>query len=139
MSEKVTVTLAEFREICPAFNDVELYPDSLLRPVLKNAQVYISPVNGMGLTRTARELAIYLMTAHLQTLSDLIKSGGTQGTVIASSSIDAISVSLVPPPARNQREYWYNMTIYGQQLLPLLQMKAAPGIYLGGEYEQVFR
>lgn len=72
-----------------------------------------------------------LMTAHIAALAGTIAAGDTPG-IVTNATIDKISVSLQPPPERNQWQYWLNQTPYGQQLLALLQVGAVGGIYAGG-------
>lgn len=71
------------------------------------------------------------MTAHLTALSDLAAQSQTPGYE-QSATIDKVSVSLTPPPNKNQWQFWLNTTPYGMQLLALLQSKSAGGFYIGG-------
>ncbi len=75
------------------------------------------------------------MTAHLAKIGDMIASGEAP-SIVNASTIDKISVTLTPPPAKNQFQWWLNTTPYGAQLLTLLSMAAVGGIYTGGSPER---
>lgn len=72
-----------------------------------------------------------LMTAHLAAINDMIASGQTPGVVIQ-ATIDKISVTMQPPPEKDQFQWWLNTTPYGQQLLVMLQMNSVGGWFIGG-------
>lgn len=74
---------------------------------------------------------INLMAAHLLELSVQIAAGDTPG-ITTGATVDKVSVTIQPPPERNQWQYWLNQTPYGQQLLALLQVQSAGGFYVGG-------
>ena len=67
-----------------------------------------------GMSVAQQTLALNQMTAHLLYLSGLIAAGNTPG-VLVGATIDKISVTLEPPPAPNQWQYWLQTTPYGQQ------------------------
>lgn len=87
-----------------------------------------------GMTLKQQAWAIYLMTAHLIAISNQIAAGGTSQLVQA-ATIDKVSVTLTPPPVKNQWQWWLNTTPYGQQLLSLLQLVSVGGYYVGGRPE----
>lgn len=131
MSAVITFSVAEFRSLYPAFPDNEQYSDQALESYFATATCYISPVNYGWLAGDCRKNALYLMVAHLASLNALILSGNTP-TLVQSSTIDKISVTLVPPPAPNQFAWWLQTTPYGMQLYALLQVKSVGGWYVGG-------
>ena len=131
----LTLTTAQFRTYFTAFANTTTYPDAAVEMNLDTAQMYISSDDYGKLAGTSREYAIYLMTAHLFAISDLIASGQTPGQV-ASSSIDKISVSLTPPPNKNHLHWWLSTTPYGAQLVSLLMVRAAGGFSVGGYAER---
>lgn len=137
MGGKVTVDIATFRLLFPEFKDVTKYPDGYLELQLSAAQDYISPYNGCSLNGKSRERAIYLAAAHLITLSQKTANGDMSNGLKQSATIDKVSVSYVPPPAKNQFSWWFNQTPYGSQLLALLRAKASAGIFANGSYENV--
>jgi hypothetical protein len=92
---------------------------------------YISAANYGNLKDEQRQYALNLMTAHLLYLSDLIAKGSPTG-IVTSASEGAVSIGLAPPPAKNQFQFWLNQSPYGQQLLALLRVKGAVGVYVGG-------
>ena len=131
----LTLTVAAFRGLFPAYANVTTYPDADVEMNLETAQMYISGEDYGRLAGTSRERAIYLMTAHLFFLSDLIASGQTPG-MVSSSSIDKISVTLTPPPIKNQLHWWLGLSAYGQQLLALLMARSVGGFTVGGSAER---
>lgn len=78
---------------------------------------------------------LYLMTAHLLAINLQVLAGNNPG-IVTQASIDKISVTMQPPPERNQWQWWLNQTPYGQQLLALLQAQSAGGFYVGGTPER---
>lgn len=134
----VSVSVSGFRQNFPEFNPAR-YTDAALELALARAQLYVSPHNGFGLYGEAREQAIYLMAAHLQTMADRAAKGQISGKEKTSSSIYQVSVSYAMPPSRTMKEYWLGLTIYGQQLQALLKSRTAAGFFFGGEAEDVFR
>ena len=128
-STYVTVTVAEFRALYPAFADPEKYSDVVLEDTLDLATCYISLKNYGALQGKCRKRAIYLLMAHLQ--------GKTQVTVTSGASIDKVSVTLSMPPMNTQAQWWFNISSYGSSLLALLEVRAAPGFYVGGSFQRV--
>lgn len=136
-STYVTVTVAEFRTLYPEFSDLSKYPDAVLADTLDLATCYISTRNYGALQDKCRKRAIYLLTAHLQTLKDMISKGKTQVTVTSAASIDKVSVTLAMPPMNTQAQWWFNISTYGSSLWALLELKATPGFYVGGSFQRV--
>ena len=118
-----------FRALFPPYENCEL---SVLHAFWETATAYVSDVNGGcytgGMTLAQRRLALNQMTAHLLFLNGVIASGNTPG-VTTGATIDKVSVTLQPPPAPNQWQYWLNQSPYGQQLLALLQLASVGGFY----------
>lgn len=122
-----------FRAQFPQFQNTSTFPDSTLQVYFATAGLYINNQAGGsycgGLTTAQKIQALYLMTAHLAALSVLILSGQTPG-ILTGATIDKISVTIEPPPAPNQWQYWLQTTPYGQQLLALLQVASVGGLYI---------
>lgn len=131
MSAVITFNVAEFRAMYPQFPDNEQYSDANLESYFETATCYISPANYGWLAGACRKKALYMMVAHLAALSAMIMAGNTP-TLVQSSTIDKISVTLVPPPTPNQFSWWLQTTPYGMQLYALLQAKSVGGWYVGG-------
>jgi hypothetical protein len=134
----ITITADQFRADFTEFSDVNKYSDESLGIFINRAYCYISRSTYGKLPQDVRTLAIELMVAHLLTIQDKINSNSASGQ-IASTSIDAISVSLVAPINRNAWQYWLNSTPYGMELLALLQAHSSAGLYYGGSFQRVFR
>lgn len=123
-----------FREQFPAFQCTTPISDSVLQGYFDMATAYISNQNCGnyrrigGLNLPQKTQALYLMTAHLGTIARSIQTNNVVG-VLTQASIDKVSVSLEPPPSKNQWQYWLNSTPYGQQLLALLQVLSVGGFY----------
>lgn len=135
MSVRILFNATTFRELFPAFSDADTYPTIKLQLYWDTATAYINDVNGGcyvgGMTLAQQTLALNYMTAHLLALSALIAAGSTPG-IETSATIDKISVTIQPPPARDSWQYWLQTTPYGAQLLALLQVAAVGGFYYGG-------
>lgn len=131
----ITFDVAAFRASFPAFADITAYSNQTLQGYFDSACIFIDPNTSscwwLGLRDAAKYRALNLMTAHLAQLGTQAAAGQTTGQV-QSSTIDKVSVSLTPPPNPNQWQWWLGLTAYGQQLLALLQAKAAGGFYIGG-------
>ena len=120
-----------FRTMYPAFADATAYPDATLTMYWDMAGSYVANQNYGWLRKIHRTLALNLMTAHLLGISALIALG--QNPMInTGASIDAVSVSIMPPPVQSQWKYWLSTTPYGAQLLALLAGIAVGGWGVGG-------
>lgn len=125
-----------FRQQFPQFADPMAFPDETLQQYWNAATCYINPTDFCYLQGDCLQQALNLMTAHLAALSVLIAKGKNPG-FIESASIDKVSVTLQPPPVKNQWQWWLGGTPYGAQLLALLQAKSVGGFYIGGLPETV--
>ena len=124
----LTLTLADFRAQFPSF---AASSDATITLYWEMAANYIS-VNNYGLLKdSARQLALYLLTAHLLQIASAAASGTAIGT-ITSATEGSVTVALLQPTANNEFKFWLNQSPYGQQLLALLSAKAAFGFYVGG-------
>lgn len=130
----LTFDVADFRTQFPAFANETTYPDPTLQAYWDAATTYISAEDYGWLNGTARLRALNLMTAHLTDLSTKAAAGHHAG-IVQASTIDNVSVTLVPVPAESEWSYWMQMTPYGMQLLALLKVRAVGGMYLGGNPE----
>ena len=123
---------AAFRLQCPAYSNVGTYPQSVLQAWWDAATYYMSDVGNFGaLQGDARQYALNLMTAHLAYVSGLVAMGEVP-YVLGAATIDKVSVTAVPPPLKNQWQWWLSVSPYGQQLWALLQAKSVGGFYIGG-------
>jgi len=133
MAMYINVTAEDFITKFPEFTGNE-YIDIML----ERSQNYIATLNEGLLVDSARQLAIYLLTAHLTTIQNAISSGDTSGLIQASASIDKVSVSNVPPPV-DESNYWFFLTPYGQQLWMLFDFHFATPGFIGGSPIRVLR
>lgn len=122
-----------FKAEFPAFSEDPPYSDAYLQMFWDIAINYISNCNYGYLKDGSRLEALNLMTAHLLQLSIIIAAGQTPN-VLASSSIDKISIGLVPPPVANRSFFmwWLSTTPYGMRLAALLGIFAVGGFMIGG-------
>lgn len=124
-----------FRQQFPSFQCTPPVADASLQGWFDLATAYISNRNCGnyrrigGMSTAQKTQALYLMTAHLGTIARSIEAGDTVG-VLTAATVDKVSVTLEPPPAPNQWQYWLNSTPYGQQLLALLQVVSVGGLYI---------
>lgn len=124
--------VGEFRIAFPAFSNPVTFPTDTLQAYWDAATCYVDDEGNYGwLQGDCRRRALDLMTAHLTALSVLIAGGQVPGLVQA-ATIDKVTVSLTPPPLKNQWQWWLSLTPYGQQLLALLESRAVGGFYIGG-------
>lgn len=125
----------KFRALFPAFSNSTTYPDAIIQIYWDTGTAYISDQYGsnyLGAMNLAQQtLALNYMAAHLAALNTAIARGDSGGIVV-SSTIDKVSVTLKPPPGDNQWAWWLNQTPYGAQLLALLKLASAGGLYFGG-------
>lgn len=130
----ITFNAATFRILFPQFADVTAFPDVKLQANFDLATGYVSPDTYGNMTTPVRAQALNLMTAHLLALGVIIATGGYSGRpgVVTSSSVGDVSVTVTPPPMRNQWRWWLNTTPYGAQLVALLEAQAAGGFFVGG-------
>jgi len=129
----ITLNLNEFRAEFPAFPECEKYTNQDIEIYFASACCYISPENYGWMQGECRRKALYLMTAHLAALNALILSGKVP-QIVQSSTVDRVSVTLVPPPVsdKSQWQWWLSLTPYGGQLLAMLQAQSVGGFYVGG-------
>jgi hypothetical protein len=135
MTAVISFDIAAFRELYPAFANETTYPNTLLENNWSIAILYISDQDYGWVQGNARAQALNMMTAHLTALGDLIASGETL-SIPVSASVGDVSVNLLAPPAKNQWQWWLNLTPYGAQLLALLTALSRGGIYVGGAPER---
>jgi len=123
---------ALFRAQCPAYSSFHRYPMATLQAFWTTATYYMSDVGNFGPLRCdARQAGLNLMTAHLVYISGLIAEGQVP-YVMTAATIDKVQVTTVPPPLKNQWQWWMQVSPYGQQLWALLQVNSAGGYYIGG-------
>lgn len=115
----------------PAFSDGVLYPTESLQMYWDTAILFVSNEDYGWLTTAARTQVLWLMTAHITQLSTQTNDGDAMG-VTSSATIDKVTVSLVPPPIKDQFQWWINLTPYGAQLFALLNTLSVGGFYIGG-------
>jgi len=127
---------AQFILMFPFFNNPLIYPEATLQMWFCIATNYIANNGQCGPLNCQTKLyAIYLMMAHLMYLQNLIigPSGGTVPYLMASATIDKVTVSLTAPVLYNQWQWWLMISPYGQQLFALLQTLSVGGFYIGGK------
>ena len=137
MSDTVTVTYSEFVEAFPEFADTLLYPQVTVTAYLERAQYYISNRNYGRLKDASRKYAIYLMTAHLLTIRDLLKdarSNGGQMGFTTHATIDNVSVTMEAPSSSNAFNEWLGLSGYGRELRALLAVKGSVPALVGNGY-----
>lgn len=120
-----------FRVSYPAYANETVYPDETLQAFWDSATCYIRNLNWGRLRGDCRYKAITLMTAHLAYISGLITANQVPG-LAQQATVGQVSVTLTPPPLKNQWQQWLCISPYGQQLLALLQVKSAGGFFTGG-------
>ena len=135
----VVVTIAEFRQRFPLFQDNSKYSDDIVQCMLDTATMYIPTTINCYVKDSVLKQMIYLMTAHLILQYQDLADGNNNSGMMSSATIDKISISKTIPPNKTQLQWWLNSTTYGTQLLSLLKLQSAGGLYIGGSKENVFR
>ncbi|URG13037.1 DUF4054 domain-containing protein [Stenotrophomonas phage B2] len=109
--------LAKFRLVYPTFASV---PDDVVLALADEA-LCLASVRGCKCS----ESAWMALTAHLLAL----RAAGDQPTagVLASATIDKVSVSLRAPTSKTDWSHWLSLTPYGTKALALLAACAAGG------------
>lgn len=135
----VTLVPAAFRALFPEFANVAAYPDAVLQTRWDTeATLHVDPEVYGDLTAARRTYAVQLMLAHLLRLSAMVALAGAEGAVgvLTGATIDKVSITLAPPPARGAWGHWLAQTPYGQQLVAFLSAASVGGFYVGGNAER---
>ena len=120
--------LPAFRTLYPQFDAV---PDET---VLATAQQALCLISGHGCE--CGQPMWQLMVAHLLQIAANVQGGGNAG-VLASATIDKVSVSFQSPPfGSSAYKFWLFGTPYGAQLAALLDRCSVGGLYVGGAPER---
>lgn len=130
MSCFVELTEDAFISQFPEFSKVEN-----VELFINRAVNYFSPC--MEICGNKYQYIIFLLTAHFLSLQDDIKDGDYSGGIQTSASIDRVNVSVAPAPFSDNFEYFLSQTIYGQQLLALLNLLITTPQYIGGSFQRV--
>lgn len=130
----IALDIPTFRALYPQFADADAFPDAALNLQYGLACDYVSADTYGDMSIAARTNALMLMLAHLLALGVIIAKGNYQGQpgVVTASSVGDVSVTLQPPPQRDQWRWWLNCTPYGAQLVALLDVQSAGGFFVGG-------
>jgi hypothetical protein len=124
----IALNLVTFRADIPAYASKT---DQQITDTFNAASMYLPLTNYGWLSDDRREYALYLMTAHLFASACQLGAGG--GGVVVSATEGSESTGFAPPPgSTSQLKYWLNSTGYGRQLLALLTIKSAGGMYAAG-------
>lgn len=126
-----TFDVTAFRAGFPAFADSLAYPDAVLQNYWDTATCYMDDTDYGSIKGNCLQLALNTLTAHIAALATNVSKGVKPG-LVQSSTIDAVSVTLTPPPLANQFQYWANLTSYGADFLALMQVLTVGGFYFGG-------
>jgi len=127
--------ITKFRTLFPEFADTTLFPGDLLQMYYDMGTCYVSDEDYGCLSGSCRVLALNFMTAHILKIGTGVTEGDDPG-IVTSATVDKVSVSIQPPPQKDQYQWWLNQTPYGQQLLALLKAKSVGGLYVGGRPER---
>jgi hypothetical protein len=123
---------ATFNTQFPAFNTAPVVTtDTQIEAAFSFVESIISTTDYGFLNGTARQNALYLLTAHLLQLQ-LMAVNNTPPGFVTDATVDKIKVTVQPPPVKSQFGWWLNQTVYGAQLWALLNAIAVGGVYVGG-------
>ena len=134
MFGEIPLDIPLFRTNFIPFNDELKYPDHLLEVQYHIGRAYIAD-DDCTMDRKFRYYALQLMLAHLLYIRDQVNAGNNIG-VITNASEGDVSVALAQPKVDDTWAYWYVTTPYGKDLLALLEVQAAGGVYVGGSPER---
>lgn len=111
----VTFESQEFRDIYPSFSDSEKFKDDMLLNGFNRAEMYVSNTeSGFVSNLTTRKIMLYMLTAHILTLSVQALNGDWYAGIISSASEGSASISLATPNI-TARNAWYMKTPFGQE------------------------
>ena len=133
------VFLSAFRNRFPEFAETS---DALINRYAEIATIFLEAEESPLLDGASFNLATQLLTAHCLTLFNQSNANNDnasmplQNGVLTRATIDKVSVEYTPPTFNNGFDYWANITIYGQELISLIKIKAAGGFYFGGAHER---
>ena len=120
--------LPAFRALYPQFDAV---PDET---VLATAQQALCLISEHGCE--CGQSMWQLMVAHLLQIAANVQGGGNAG-ILASATIDKVSVSFQSPPfGSSAYRFWLFGTPYGAQLAAMLSRCSVGGLYVGGAPER---
>jgi hypothetical protein len=132
------IDLPTFRLLYPAFANPMLYPDAYVTAQFTAATAYFGQYDGPLINGAQLQNVLNLMTAHLMQINVMLSGAGQSPVigVLSSATIDKVSVTNTPPPAKDGWQYWLSTTPYGLQLRALLKVLSAGGLYVGGSPER---
>lgn len=125
--------LPTFQALFPALTNVTVSTGPLFWGAATSS---MSDQDNCAIEGDSLQYALNLLTAHIAALAKLLASGQTTVAVMTGASVDKVSVSVSPPPARDAWDYWLQTTPYGLNFLALLEMKSSGGWYFGGAPER---
>ena len=117
--KSVTVTSEMFKTDFPEFSET---PDNTVTLFIKQAEIYIDPVDSGPASAEARQLMIELMTAHLLTIQSKIEKGSISSNLrMRSSHVEDVRVDYydIPFAKGDGYDYWLSLSPYGLRLLAL--------------------
>lgn len=120
--------VVDFRLYYPEFANATVFPTSTLQMYWNAASTYISTNNSGMLNNVSRQRALNLMTAHIAKIQIFNSEGEVPG-IVTQAQINKVQVQLEPPPLPNQFQWWLGTTVYGQELLAMLQIRSVGGFY----------
>lgn len=129
------IDYATFRILFPAFANATTYPNAVLDVFWASAVSFLGDYDGCLLSGAGLQSALNFMTAHLLQSNVLLQSGQT-AVIVTGSTVDKVSVQLMPPPVKSAWQWWLFTTPYGVQLWALLSAQSGGGFYVGGRPEQ---
>jgi len=129
----LTLDPQTFRAQFTEFDNPIVNSDANIQLWFDMASNFISTTDWGFLNGTARQNALYLLTAHMMQLQKMAAdNGGASPGFVTDATVDKVKVTVQPPPVKSQYGWWLNQTAYGSNLWALLQVIAVGGTYAGG-------
>lgn len=120
----------DFRAQFPEFFNPLVYPDALIQQWMNYAQQLVNADRWQGLTT----LGVYLATAHYLVLEARDKAAaeasgvpGTSSGIVASKSVDKVSISYDASSIKLENGGEWGMTSYGIRYLSMARRMGAGG------------
>lgn len=111
----VTFDIDEFRMIYPSFEDATKFTDTMLKGCFNRAEMYVNNTSCSVINNvTTRKIMLYMLTAHITTLTIQSTNGDWYAGVISSATEGSTSIGLVTPNV-TKRNAWYMKTPFGQE------------------------
>lgn len=125
----------KFRQFFQEFKDAVKYPQALIEGYWAQANCIFDDEGNPLFKACDAWLVVANLTAHMMAIA-MKAAKGRQVGFKSSSTIDKVSISMLPPPVKDQFSWWLSSTPYGAMLAALLEAASVGGFFFGGINER---